>query len=532
MLYDVCVLLVVMIVASSCWSALWNYKQQTQTQQNDKQQQQEEEEQPDQTAQFPQDLCALRTYAPDGYYDWTNPSNAPADADEYYLFGQWPRVLSPTAPAEKMCLERYHSVETTTIPFMDGIRPSILSAQRLQHVKDFNKVMDWYSSNNHNLVAFVGLAGVTTETQCHWQPDDGSSSSSSSFKPIAPSITNQTVLVLLDGGMQRIARMTIPMDPNVPWGDIPVGDLQDNCSDDQDDDDECHSIRYHKAVWPDYQEARLLIHQDRLWISYRNQENFGPDTLLFNPIHFGALGLPDNYYYVHIKASETMINGQVGHDDDLSWIHSPRLSKDTSDLGEEEEKISVAFAALSSVDPMTLVSIPAVPLGTGDFSRNTPQSDPRSQQQPLILGSTSNLVHLADQNEYLGVGYIDRPADPTASFNGRPRTHFFFTISDQPPYTLTGLTPELFLSAAELTYEDGVEAWNFAERIQFWSGLEVVFSDTFPAGGALVAIAYAINDCESVVTSLPWSKIEKRLQPVYPFGNGTARQVSDLLSPL
>ena len=470
---------------------------------------------------FPRDLCALRKYSPHDYYDWTKPLTSretngekkhPSPVIEArYLYGQWPRVLNSASQANKICLEQDHSMALSTIPFMDGILPSIVSRQRLGQY--FGEV-----KYQHPTVEYVALASWTNDATCLWLNDVGT-------KPLA-SPQNQTMLLLLDASFRRVVRMKIPLEPDVPWGSIPVGELDDiapnNCV------EACHTgTYYHKEVWPTLEEARLLILDKYLWISYRNQDNFGSKTLLLNPVHFGSVSSPDNYWHVHIKASETVTLQLGGHD--VTWMYDSSLAKRASYFGGSS---TLSLKALSSMDPITVDSYDTIPLAKAG-SHPEPPSDQRRQKQ--IHGTSSFLVHLPDRREYLGVGYLYRPRQAASSeqheSSGHFYTHFFFTMSDQPPYILTSLSLELVLPAAALMDEIGVRETNAAEVIQFWSGLEVVESATTD-GGRLVVVAYGINDCESVVTTLAWSKVVMLLQPVDSFDNGTARQVLDMMSPL
>jgi len=125
------------------------------------------------------------------------------------------------------------------------------------------------------------------------------------------------------------------------------------------------------------------------------------------------------------------------------------------------------------------------------------------------------MVYLPKTQEYLGIGHFHRPpgreANEYARF-GHHYTHAFYTISDQPPWHLKRLSPELLLPSQ--SYKDD------AEIIQFWSGLERVDDN-------LLALAYGINDCEGAAMYMEMSIVEALLR-VVPQG----KEVRDLMIPV
>jgi len=169
--------------------------------------------------------------------------------------------------------------------------------------------------------------------------------------------------------------------------------------------------------------------------------------------------------------------------------------------------------ALTWVDPVTVEN---VPLQQEDPHRRLTATNNEKKAKSHFHGTNGFMVHLPTTNEFLGIGHFHRP--PSRDFDneyarfGHHYTHAFFTISDQAPFRLTRLSPELLIPSPANP--------NDAEIIQFWSGLELADENT-------LALAYGINDCEGAARYLSMSAVNDLLTPV-PEG----KEVVDLMQPL
>lgn len=181
--------------------------------------------------------------------------------------------------------------------------------------------------------------------------------------------------------------------------------------------------------------------------------------------------------------------------------------------------------ALTWVDPVTVVDVDMKKKindgernkldGVNQTHRRLEQKKKKKKKESHFHGTNGFMVHLAERNEYLGIGHFHRPPDRKkndyAKF-GHHYTHAFFTISDTSPFHLKRLSSELVLPSHAHP--------NDAEVIQFWSGLERIDQST-------LAIAYGINDCEGAATYLDLAIVENLLRDV-PKG----KEVVDLMMPL
>ena len=490
--------------------------------------------------------CILRDYPENRYYDWSRqlPNHPAFLTNAEYVFGVWPEILHSVSPARKLCVDQSSWLPTpsssNTLAFADGTNPSIVSMRRLQQFapSDYQTLLQAAPTT-----AYVATACMTN-SQCTW-PE---------ATPPAKPVVVLTVLLLLDDDFHVLQQVTISLERNAKWGKQPPGKrMVDN--------------RYERSI-PALDDARLFVHDQQLWISYREGPVFGYEAQVLNPVHLELVAnsaTTTTALDVWIQASETT---------SFCCGRNMALMQDV-----EAATSPVPLRALTWVDPVTVETVDITPLiqrPVNNKPRGPQRRDLRQQERRVIprntttgsmvsplpelvngsrqglsqplqhlhrrLGSSSKkkshihgtnafMVHLADRHEYLGIGHFHRPADrapnPYARF-GHHYTHCFFTISDQPPYILTNLSPEFLLPPAA-----GTHGSQDAEMIQFLSGLEVVDNDTSSSKEQTVIIAYGINDCEAAVTTMPWSAVASMLRPMNTAKDASSpRQVVDIMASL
>eukprot|EP00797_Seminavis_robusta_P012805 Sro19_g013680.1 n/a (269) ;mRNA; r:158109-158915 len=254
-------------------------------------------------------------------------------------------------------------------------------------------------------------------------------------------------------------------------------------------------------------DARLFIHLNKLWVSYREGPNFGYEKQVLNEIHM-AMTAAGGQLTATLKASESASfccgrnMALMEHLDDPTQLQS-----------------------LTWADPVTVIDVDDGRKQTAPKQRQLAES--KKKKKSHFHGTNAFMVYLPKTQEFLGIGHFHRPSgrdafNPYARF-GHHYTHTFFTISSKPPFRLLRLSAEFVLpSKSKILGSDD------ADIIQFLSGLEVITTTT--ASGAkkdYAVIAYGINDCEGAAVYLSMNKVNQLLRPV-PEG----KEVVDLMEPL
>jgi len=285
-------------------------------------------------------------------------------------------------------------------------------------------------------------------------------------------------------------------------------------------------------------DARLFTFQKNLFVSYRDGPNFGYDKQVLNRVHLTREA--DGLLKASLLASEV---NRLCCGRNMALIENMLTNK---------------LQALTWVDPVTVVDVHIQDKPTNvEGSQTTPRrlSDVPPQQASLLAaesawnqslvaeqphrrrlessgkkgsdfhGTNGFMVYLPQHHEYLGIGHFHRPPgrqeNEYARF-GHHYTHAFFTISDQEPFHLKRLSPELVLESEGHPQD--------AEVIQFWSGLERSAgssSNNNKDDDDVIALTYGINDCEGAATYIAMKTIDGLLRDV-PKG----MEVSNMLEPL
>ena len=397
------------------------------------------------------------------------------------------------------------------LPFADGTNPSIL------RIRD---------NGNIKLPAAVGfgpnvmyLATICmTNSQCAWK-DTPKQVEEFHISNLSKPTTVRTVLLVLDENFQVLEETTIST-----WLDVEYGRRRIP-----------EEAAYETFPLDD---ARLFTFQENLFVSYRDGPNFGYDKQVLNRVHLTRE--VDGLLRASLLASEvnTLCCGR-----NMALIENMLMNK---------------LQALTWVDPVTVVDVHLQDQQTnvkGDPTTQRRLSDEKENRRPpqplqasLLAaesawnqssvalqphrrrllssgkkgsdfhGTNGFMVYLPQYHEYLGIGHFHRPPgrqeNEYARF-GHHYTHAFFTISDEEPFHLKRLSPELVL-ASDGNPQD-------AEVIQFWSGLERSDKNN----DDVMALTYGINDCEGAATYIAMKTINDLLRDV-PEG----MEVSQMLEPL
>ena len=391
----------------------------------------------------PHPTCPLRHYPPHRYYRLDQKPDFLLK--DQYIYGEWPISLD-IAPT-KLCVDQseWHSPSEDQLPFADGTNPSLLRVDRLPNLKLPDDV--------------VYLATVCmTNSQCAWRDTPAQIRDYRLSTQTQPD-TVRTVLLFLRHDFSVVRQSTLFLHLDALWGKLKARKGPDG-----------KPVPALVAL----DDARLFVHRDQLWVSYREGKGFGYDAQVLNRIHLSSSR-------TWLLASETT-HFCCGRNMALMANHSNPQQ----------------LLALTWVDPVTVISV--------DPPQAVPPPKPNKKRQSHIHGTNAFMVEWHNKQEFLGIAHFHRPpgraSNDYARF-GHHYTHAFFTIRDGQ---LTGLSPEFVLGSN-------------AEIIQFLSGLEV--------DGDTVIVAYGINDCEAAVTRIPIREVEQLLRPVAP-----GLQVYDLMKTL
>jgi len=496
--------------------------------------------------------CSFRRYPPHRYFKLNERPLPSFLSETKYIYGEFPTLLPisdkiiETKGQQKLCVDQSSWLKPVrlptssssantptqqqeqrqqqeTLPFADGTNPSIL---RIQNNPNLHLPIDFGPD------AMYLTTICMTNSQCAWKDSPKDIQEYHISQQSEPS-TVRTILFILDSNFQVLEETTIMTRLDAPYGKM-------------------KSISNTYAIYP-LDDARLFTYQKELWVSYRDGPNFGYEKQVLNRIHL-----------TRTSSTSSSTSAQQQQKGEGTVLQATLMASeiDTLCCGRNmalfENVYTHQLQALTWVDPVTVVNVNVrekqkQQQQDGPTRRLLEIMDNREQQQrppPQLLdisadrdnhshrrlsskgsdfhGTNGFMVHLPKTKEYIGIGHFHRPpgrkANEYARF-GHHYTHAFFTISDQEPYILKRLSPELLLpssvSSSDAAAADG-------EIIQFWSGLErhYVEEDDDDDDGVM-ALAYGINDCEGAATYINMKTIDSLLREVSP-----GMEVLDLLEPL
>jgi len=496
--------------------------------------------------------CELRRYPPLRYYGLdgakkNNPQRLEFLTEAEYIYGSWPIRLAGTATSAaaaeirgdgdgknrkqpqlaKMCIDQRDWREgdvSASLPFADGTNPSILSASRIKQVLPNDALWTAFPSARYVATACM------TDSQCGWndsEPDRKKFRLSDRTKPDAV----LTVLLILDGSFRTLAQAQLLLRRDAPWGQNRRRRIEPHPT---------------EPSRPKLDDARLFVHDNRVWLSYRQGLEFGYDAQVLNPIYWSVDGAGSNR-----KLSAWLVASET-----TSFCCGRNMA--LMEVPENPNKLQ----SLTWVDPVTVVDVDTTPLlkrpqreqkrrrllGERHFVHDHSSSEGENllfereaagehelpmreiirrklaatgekKKKSHIHGTNAFMVYLdkkltgAPDDVFLGVAHFHRPQDRNANpyaRHGHHYTHAFFTITARPPFRLVGLSQEFVLPSLA---EDDVEV------IQFASGLEMDERD--------IVIAFGINDCEAAATKFSLSYVQSLLRPVE-----SGKEVVDYMEPL
>lgn len=417
--------------------------------------------------------CAFRKYPPHRYYRVDDHSPDFLRQNVEYIHGKWPVVLPVEEPPTKLCVDQtaWHD-RPSELPFADGTNPSLLSVERIrQHQQLFaNESADVNNMRMPSGTVWVATACMTN-SQCNWK-DTPQQIKDYRLSTKEEPDTVQTVLLFLDEHYTRIGQFTIELVRDAKWGRRVKAET-----------DERGNFKRKVVAFDD---ARLFLHQGKVWISYREGKGFGYESQVLNPLHIGERD-------VTVKASET-----------ASFCCGRNMAL-MENVENKNELLSLTW-----VDPVSVITVDTNSISSGSHRRNLKEQTRKSH----IHGTNAFMVSLPETNEFIGMAHFHRPNDRNkneyARF-GHHYTHALFTISAQAPFHLTSITQEFILPSFHLP-SDG-------EIIQFASGLE--------RKADKLVIAYGINDCEAAVAEIDLTTIRSMLRPTEK-----GKEVIDLMKAL
>jgi hypothetical protein len=271
-------------------------------------------------------------------------------------------------------------------------------------------------------------------------------------------------------------------------------------------------------------DARLFVHNDQVWISYKNYIGPDGDVQYFQPLYIEYAPAQDDHsdknstplhFQAYVLLSERIAvccGRNIATLEDLPSSQHDQTHEDASSL--QQPKAEANLNLLTWPDPVTVQTISTAKSALG---LTIPAQDPpavASSSSSSSTGSRSHfhggsgiLLYLPETQEYLGLGHFHRHAlyektnTKYASY-GHHYTHAWFTISAQAPFSLQQLSAEFVLESPSRPGD--------AEVIQFATGLERVSIEKED----LLVVAYGINDCEAAVKYIPMNQVQASLRNV------------------
>lgn len=225
-----------------------------------------------QTAAFTIDrgLCDFRNYPPHRLYRLERSNDRPfLEGDDIeYIYGEWPTLLRPdySKHPTKLCVDQteWLSRKLPQWPFADGTNPSILHMDRIQ-----SKARGVYDQLKQHFPSISWVATVCmTNSQCTWK-DESVDANLFDVPDLqqTEADTIRTLIVLLDDQFQKLAETTIFLNVDAAWG---------------------RKMRKPKSEphMPALDDARLFLHDQQIYVSFREGPGFGYESQVLHPIHW------------------------------------------------------------------------------------------------------------------------------------------------------------------------------------------------------------------------------------------------------
>eukprot|EP00523_Entomoneis_sp_CCMP467_P021364 CAMPEP_0168840902 /NCGR_PEP_ID=MMETSP0727-20121128/6905_1 /TAXON_ID=265536 /ORGANISM="Amphiprora sp., Strain CCMP467" /LENGTH=766 /DNA_ID=CAMNT_0008894417 /DNA_START=377 /DNA_END=2677 /DNA_ORIENTATION=+ len=386
-------------------------------------------------------LCTFRTYPNHRLYHRHGPQPDFLLQSEY-IYGQWPSLLRPlilvdgdnteATRAQKLCVDQSswrkepppqnNQTHVRSLPFADGTNPSIVSVERYRRRHQQSsldddddddpllRVVQALSVATQQSVRYVATVGMT-HSQCHWRdsPHDAQRLGINTVQSQPDTV--RTVLQFLNQELQTVAETTLYLHRNARFGTsqrhglpaIKVDGSGSNNSTEQ-------QQQLHLLALDD---ARLFVHQQQLWVSYREGKMFGYDAQVLNPIHFDfqSHGGGDNNNGHDLKISATLWASETSSfccgrnmalleqeepqdDDDHNQSTTNETTRTTSRPQQQQQLQSVTW-----VDPVTVIDVDTTPHVAKQSTRRRLQQQQQQDDHggPLTRLET-NFLHNSSTN--------------------------------------------------------------------------------------------------------------------------------------
>mmetsp|Transcript_2614 Transcript_2614/g.6614 ORF Transcript_2614/g.6614 Transcript_2614/m.6614 type:complete len:377 (-) Transcript_2614:1070-2200(-) len=233
-----------------------------------------------------------------------------------------------------------------------------------------------------------------THSQCHWRdsPHDAQRLGINTVQSQPDTV--RTVLQFLNQELQTVAETTLYLHRNARFGTsqrhglpaIKVDGSGSNNSTEQ-------QQQLHLLALDD---ARLFVHQQQLWVSYREGKMFGYDAQVLNPIHFDfqSHGGGDNNNGHDLKISATLWASETSSfccgrnmalleqeepqdDDDHNQSTTNETTRTTSRPQQQQQLQSVTW-----VDPVTVIDVDTTPHVAKQSTRRRLQQQQQQDDMP------------------------------------------------------------------------------------------------------------------------------------------------------
>lgn len=350
-------------------------------------------------------FCSFRRYPMHRYYQLQQSQKQPnflTSASTEYIYGLWPVLLQEHESPLKLCVDQKEwwnppVLSETTMdavqsqpktklnanrlvwPFADGTNPSILHMDRVQ--KQAPAVAHQLLQHYPTVTYIVTVC--MTNSQCTWKDQETKDTiiyyDLPNLQQSQPD-TVRTVLQLLDESFQKLTEATVWLHRDAPWGKLPKIPLPPPHQSNR---------PYHLPALDD---ARLFLHRQQIYVSYREGPGFGYESQVLNPIHF-------QYY------DNNNNNNHIKNSKDIKWTATIVASETSTFCCGRNMALMPDFVpanslnpqndysplhALTWVDPVTVIQVDTTPVSLQPPPKARKQKTWSTRRRRLVASSSSS----------------------------------------------------------------------------------------------------------------------------------------------